>query len=147
MLHTFTHKNKKSRRFGRGGNRGKTSGRGGKGQTARAGHSIKPAIFDYIQSLPKLRGHGKNRARSYDESKIIAQGVSLAKLDAHFENGAKITPALLLKKGLIRRQGGKIVSAKILGTGEVKKKFTVCNCSYTESAKVAIEKAGGRVTI
>ena len=59
-----THKNKKDRIVGRGGKHAKTSGRGGKGQTARAGHRVRPAMRDIIKKLPKLRGHGKNRAKS-----------------------------------------------------------------------------------
>ncbi len=58
------HPNKKSKLVARGGKRGKTAGKGGKGQTARAGHRVRPAMRDIIKKLPKLRGHGKNRAKS-----------------------------------------------------------------------------------
>ena len=58
------HAQKKSKLVGRGGTRGKTSGHGGKGQTARAGHRVRPAMRDIIKKLPKLRGHGKNRSES-----------------------------------------------------------------------------------
>ena len=54
------HPNKKSKTVGRGGTRGKTAGRGTKGQNARAGHKKRPEIRDFIKRLPKLRGHGKN---------------------------------------------------------------------------------------
>jgi len=47
------HPNKRSVSIGRGGRRGKTSGRGGKGQTARAGHKVRPEIRDMIKKLPK----------------------------------------------------------------------------------------------
>jgi large subunit ribosomal protein L15 len=56
------HPNKKQRRVGRGGKRGTTSGRGTKGQKARAGHRIRPAERDLIQRLPKLRGF-KNKPK------------------------------------------------------------------------------------
>ena len=51
------HKNKKDRIVGRGGRRGKTSGRGGKGQTARAGNKRRPELRDIIKRLPKNRGY------------------------------------------------------------------------------------------
>ena len=49
-----THKNKKDRIVGRGGKHAKTSGRGGKGQTARAGNKRRPELRDIIKKLPKL---------------------------------------------------------------------------------------------
>jgi large subunit ribosomal protein L15 len=52
-----THKNKKDRIVGRGGKHAKTSGRGGKGQTARAGNKRRPELRDIIKKLPKLRGY------------------------------------------------------------------------------------------
>jgi ribosomal protein L15 len=57
-------KNKKTMIVGRGGKRGKTSGRGGKGQTARAGNKRRPEIRDFIKRIPKLRGRGKQGLRS-----------------------------------------------------------------------------------
>ena len=57
--------NKKSRQVGRGGTRGKTAGRGTKGQNARAGHKKRPELRDFIKRFPKLRGRGKNSLKSY----------------------------------------------------------------------------------
>ncbi len=51
------HKNKKDRIIGRGGKHAKTSGRGGKGQTARAGNKRRPELRDIIKKLPKNRGY------------------------------------------------------------------------------------------
>ena len=51
------HKNKKDRLVGRGGKHAKTSGRGGKGQTARAGNKRRPELRDIIKKLPKNRGY------------------------------------------------------------------------------------------
>lgn len=51
------HKNKKDRLIGRGGKHAKTSGRGGKGQTARAGNKRRPELRDIIKKLPKNRGY------------------------------------------------------------------------------------------
>ena len=53
-------KNKKSQQVGRGGTRGKTSGRGHKGQSARAGNKKRPALRDIIKKLPKKRGYRFN---------------------------------------------------------------------------------------
>lgn|SRR3990167_2121647 len=52
-----THENKKDRIVGRGGKHAKTSGRGGKGQTARAGNKRRPELRDIIKKLPKNRGY------------------------------------------------------------------------------------------
>lgn len=51
------HKNKKDRIVGRGGKHAKTSGRGGKGQTARSGNKRRPELRDIIKRLPKNRGY------------------------------------------------------------------------------------------
>lgn len=51
-----THRNTAKRRVGRGGKKGTYSGRGIKGQKARAGHKIRPALRDFVLKLPKLRG-------------------------------------------------------------------------------------------
>jgi ribosomal protein L15 len=56
--------NKKSRQVGRGGTRGKTSGRGTKGQNARAGRKKRPELRDFIKRIPKLRGRGKSSLKS-----------------------------------------------------------------------------------
>ncbi|MBX4181358.1 uL15 family ribosomal protein [Candidatus Parcubacteria bacterium] len=67
QFHTLTRKtpNKKKKLVGRGGTRGKTSGRGTKGQNARAGHKKRPELRDFIKRVPKLRGRGKAGLRSF----------------------------------------------------------------------------------
>lgn len=66
QLHTIKSKTprKKSRLIGRGGKRGKTAGRGTKGQNARAGRKKRPELRDFIKRFPKLRGRGKNSLKS-----------------------------------------------------------------------------------
>ncbi len=66
QFHTLKRKtpNKKSAQVGRGGTRGKTAGRGTKGQNARAGHKNRPEIRDVIKRVPKLRGRGKSSLKS-----------------------------------------------------------------------------------
>lgn len=128
---------------GRGGKRGKTSGRGGKGQTARAGHKIRPEARDLIKKIPKLRGHGKNRARGVRAERIVYAPVNLAALESVFKPGTLITPAVLLAKGLVRSEGGRYPHVKILGTGEIAKALVFKGVTASVSAKAAIEKAGG----
>ena len=66
QFHTLKRKtkNKKSRQVGRGGTRGKTSGRGTKGQNARAGRKKRPELRDIIKRVPKLRGRGVSSLKS-----------------------------------------------------------------------------------
>ena len=66
QFHTLKRKtpNHKKKTVGRGGTRGKTSGRGTKGQNARAGRKKRPELRDFIKRVPKLRGRGKNSNKS-----------------------------------------------------------------------------------
>lgn len=65
-----THKNKKDRLVGRGGKHAKTSGRGGKGQTARAGNKRRPELRDIIKKLPKNRGY---RFKSIEQVFVVSK--------------------------------------------------------------------------
>jgi len=130
---------------GRGGKRGKTSGRGGKGQTARAGHKIRPEARDMIKKIPKRRGYGRNRSRTVRAERLFYTPVRLAALEAAFSAGDTITSAALFEKGLVRAAKGRAPKVKILGVGEVTKAFTIKGCALSASAKAAIEKAGGTI--
>lgn len=134
------HKNKRKMRIARGGKKGTTSGRGTKGQKSRTGHNIRPAERDMIKKMPKLRGY-----RFKGASKKAVATVNLGNLEAKFSGGDMITPAVLLDKGLVSRQSGRLPSVKILGAGELKKKLFFKECSVSASAKKSIEKAGGRI--
>lgn len=136
---------KTAKRIGRGGKRGKTSGRGGKGQTARAGNSTRPEMRDIIKKLPKLRGHGVNRAQTVNNERVLAVPVNLKALDTAFEAGATISPKTLVAKGVIKSVSKKAPIVKILGTGEVSKKFIIEGCAVSASAKAKVESAGGEV--
>ena len=131
--------NKKEKRVGRGGKRGKTSGRGTKGQKARAGHRIMPAIREILKKLPKRRGY---KLTSVQDAALV---VNVRALEQAFNAGDTVTPALLDERKLIRgRQGSKLV-VKILGTGELTKKLTVTGCEVSAAARAKIEAAGGAV--
>ena len=136
------HPNKTSTQVGRGGTRGKTSGRGGKGQTARAGNKRRPALRDAIKKLPKLRGRGKNTFKSIQERPTV---VTLTQIDAVVSNGAEVTRNSLIEMGIVSKVKGKIPSIKILHTGTLTKKINVQGIPTSKSAKEAIEKAGGTV--
>mgnify|MGYP000514638426 CR=1 FL=1 len=134
-----------SARVGRGGKRGKTSGRGTKGQNARAGRKKRPEMRDLIKKLPKLRGHGKNRARTVRTDRVVYVPVNLSVLDASFDAGAAVTVDALLKAGIVKSVSGRQPSVKILGSGELSKALSISGCAFSASAKSAIEKAGGSI--
>lgn len=139
------HANKKSKLVARGGKRGKTSGKGGKGQTARAGHRVRPAMRDIIKKLPKLRGHGKNRSESVFYRGPVAV-VNVGQLSV-FAKGESVNPTSLLAKGLVTHILGKFPKIKILGDGELATAVTVEQCTVSKVAQEKIEKAGGKVVI
>lgn len=145
QLHSLTRKtpNKKPRYVARGGKRGKTAGRGTKGQKARAGNKIRPEIRDVIKRLPKLRGHGKNSNFTIQVKPAIA---NLGDIEAAFAAGAIISPETLFAAKLVRRSGGLMPRVKILGTGDLSKKFTFKNCVISTAARAKIEKAGGTIS-
>lgn len=131
--------NKTSIKIGRGGKRGKTSGRGHKGQNARAGTSKRPEVRDLIKSLPKKRGY------NFNVFKEKATPVNLNILEENFSNGEEVNPKLLADKKIISKKGNKLPKVKILGTGEVTKKIKIVDCSVSEKAREKIEKSGGEV--
>lgn len=90
-----THKNKKDRIVGRGGKHAKTSGRGGKGQTARAGNKRRPELRDIIKKLPKLRGYQFNSVR---KEVVVAKD----KLVSEKEKFSEMRKRLGLKGGKIK---------------------------------------------
>ena len=132
------HPNKKAIQAGRGGTRGKTSGRGGKGQTARAGNKRRPQIRDIIKKLPKLRGY---RFASHT-TKFSPVNVGALNI---FTSGETVSPATLFEKNLIRRVGGKLPAVKILGNGDITVKISVVDCITSKTAKEKIEKALGTI--
>lgn len=132
----------RSRRVGRGGKRGTTAGRGTKGQRARAGHRIRPEVRDMIKKLPKMRGRGIHPNKSI---KAKVSTVTLKMLESNFSAGENVSPKSIVEKRIISRVGGKAPAIKIVATGEISKALKLTGCSVSESAKKAIEKAGGSV--
>jgi large subunit ribosomal protein L15 len=145
MLHTIKreHPNKASRKVGRGGSRGKTSGRGTKGQKARAGRKLRPQLRDIIKKLPKKRGHGKNRSRgTYVKPELAI--INIATL-ATLPVGSVVTPETLVTAGLATPRLAKN-GVKILGMGTIAHAVTVSKCDISATAKEKIVAAGGSVT-
>ncbi|MGB2580517.1 MAG: uL15 family ribosomal protein [Minisyncoccia bacterium] len=129
---------------GRGGKRGKTSGRGTKGQDARAGHRKRPQMRDTIKKLPKLRGEGVSRNQFKTEfTHYVVLNIGILNLE--FKAGDRVTPKVLLEHALVEKKGNKVPVIKILGSGVLDKKLDIRGCLISESAKAAIEKLGGTV--
>lgn len=147
MLHTLNSQNKRKKRVGRGGARGTNCGAGHKGQKSRAGARIRPALRDEIEKIPKRRGHNKNRARGVRFEKDRPKTVTLSQLDRLFEANAKITPSVLLEKQIVSRYRGNVPNVKIVCRGEITKPLNFYKVLASDSAKVAIEKAGGKVNL
>lgn len=141
-----TKKRETKKRIGRGGKRGKTSGKGHKGQKARAGNSSRPEMREIIKKLPKLRGHGTNRARTVNAERVLPMPVNVSVLEATFEAGASVTPATLVAAGVLKNKAKRAPQVKILGTGDLTKKVAVSGCTVSATAKEKIEKAGGSVS-
>ena len=129
--------NKDRIRVGRGeGSKGKTAGRGFKGQDKR--YSIRPGFeggqLPLYMRLPKLRGF-KNPFR------VEYQVVNLARLVELFPNGGEVSAEDLAAKGAVRANQ----PVKVLGDGETTVAFTLKGVKVSASAKAKIEAAGGSV--
>jgi large subunit ribosomal protein L15 len=134
--------NQKSVSVGRGGKRGKTSGRGTKGQNARSGRKKRPELRDFIKRFPKLRGRGVGGLKTFVPYSHV---VSLASIETAFKAGESVSPETLVAHNLVSLVNGNYPKIKILSDGEITKKLTVSGCATSASAKAKIEKAGGSV--
>ena len=123
---------------GHGSGNGKTAGKGHKGQKARSG-APRPG-FEGGQ-MPLYRRLPKRGFKCRNSKEII--GINVGALD-RFEDGAAITVETLIESGLVSNPRDGV---KILGGGEVTKKFTVKVNAVSESAKAKIEAAGGTVEV
>jgi large subunit ribosomal protein L15 len=128
---------------GIGSGLGKTSGRGVKGQKARTGVAIKG--FEGGQ-MPLFRRMPKRGFTSIDRQDFVP--VNVGRLQAAVDSGRldpkeKITIASLVKAGVVRRS---LDGMRLLGDGELKAKLTIEAVYASESARAAVEKAGGTVS-
>jgi large subunit ribosomal protein L15 len=125
---------------------GKTSGRGGKGQTARSGSSIRIGFeggqMPLHRRLPKRGFRNTSFAVSLNETNI---GKVQAAIDAGLiDTKNAVDVAVMVKAGLMRRAKGGV---KLLGDGELKSKVDFAVYRASKSAVAAVEKAGGSVKI
>ncbi len=125
---------------GPGSGSGKTSGRGQKGQKARSGSSI-PVWFEggqnpLIKRIPRRGFSNKRFTTRYEIVNVSSLNI--------FDDGAVVTPALMLEKRLI---GKKLNKIKVLGNGNLEKKLTVQANMFTNSAINKIEEIGGKVEV
>jgi large subunit ribosomal protein L15 len=137
---------KKRMRVGRGigSGKGKTSGRGGKGQTARSGVRIKGFEGGQMPLHRRLPKRGFNNVFRVEYSEVnldrLQQAIDAKQLDA----GAVINAEALVKAGVLRRALGGV---RLLGRGEIKAKVNVEVHGASKSAISAVEKAGGSVKL
>ena len=122
---------------GQGSGHGTYSGRGCKGNKARAGFSVRPGFeggqLPLIKRLPEKRGFVNLFANRYNT-------VNLSQLSS-FAKGAEVNPEELRSAGLIKSLSAPV---KILGTGEIDRKLTVKAHKFSATAKEKIEAAGGK---
>jgi large subunit ribosomal protein L15 len=126
---------------GEGGGHGKTSGRGGKGQSARSGSSIRPG-FEGGQ-MPLYRKLPHRGFNNYEFRTEIAV-VNLRDLAGLDESVKDVDATALAKAGLIR--SGE-TTVKVLGDGEITRAINITAARFSESAKAKIEKAGGKAIV
>jgi len=130
------------KRLGRGlgSGLGKTSGKGHKGQNARAGGGTRPG-FEGGQ-MPLMRRLPK-RGFSNEPFKVTYEVVNVAELE-RFDAGTVVTPELLEETRVCKNA---VKGVKVLGTGEITKALTVRAQKVSESARKKIEAAGGKVEV
>src|SRR4051794_33991980 len=134
---------------GEGSGVGKTSGRGQKGAGSRAGAKSRPNAeggqMPIHMRMRKLRGPHMKKSMPFEQfGRTQTQPVNLRDLDARFDDGADVTPALLSASGLATRKN---VPVKILGVGDLSKKLTVTAHGFSKTAREKIEGAGGTCTV
>ncbi|MBE6719736.1 MAG: 50S ribosomal protein L15 [Ruminococcaceae bacterium] len=125
---------------GAGSGQGKTAGKGHKGQKARSGYSRRAGFeggqMPLQRRLPK-RGFNNIFATEYAT-------VNVCDLEDRFEDGATVDAQSLVECGLLKKT---LDGVKVLGRGDVTKKFTVKVAKISETAKSKIEAAGGTVEV
>jgi large subunit ribosomal protein L15 len=142
---------KDAKRVGRGlgSGKGRYSGRGIKGQKSRAGSHKMRAGFEGGQMplymrVGKLRGNTSKDAMPVGPFRTRTYHVNLRDLEERFDNGAEVTPEVLVEKGLVRNTR---FDVKVLGGGELTKKLTITVHRASASAREKIEAAGGSLSL
>jgi large subunit ribosomal protein L15 len=142
-------KDKKRVGRGLGSGKGRYSGRGIKGQKARAGSHAMRAGFEggqmplYMRTA-KLRGNTSADAMPIGPFRTYTQPVNLRDLERRFGEGDEVTPEALKEKGLIRSVRKDV---KLLANGELTKKLTITVHAASKTAREKVESAGGTLTL
>lgn len=145
MIHDITEKvgrHKQRKRIGRGegSGHGGTAGRGHKGAKSRAGYKRRAGYEGgqrpFFQRFPK-RGFSNIRFRK------LYHVVNLKVLEERCDDGAKIDVASLAAMGIVRDTG---LPLKVLGEGDITKKFEISAAKFSGTARQKIEAAGGTAT-
>ncbi len=123
---------------------GKTGGRGGKGQTARSGVAIGGFEGGQMPLHRRLPKRGFNKWRRKDFNEINLGALQKAIDDKRVDAGKPISVASLIEAGVLRRPKDGL---RLLGTGELKSKVEITVDHATATAKAAVEKAGGTVSL
>ena len=123
---------------GHGSGNGKTAGKGHKGQKARSGQ---PRIGFEGGQMPLYRRLPKRGFKNVGRAQI--ETISLADLEK-FEDGADVTIAALLEKGIIRDAKDGV---KVLANGELTRKLNVAVNAYSAGARAKIEELGGKAEV
>jgi large subunit ribosomal protein L15 len=123
---------------------GKTGGRGGKGQTARSGVAIGGFEGGQMPLHRRLPKRGFNKWRQKDFNEINVGALQKAVEDGKLKAGQTVDVATLVGAGILRRPKDGL---RVLGTGELKTKLAITANHASASARVAIEKAGGSLSI
>lgn len=141
LINKIKFKLKKAKRIGRGGKRGNYSGRGIKGQKARAGRKIRPALRDIILKFPQIRGKG------FRLMSKIEYVVNLSKINEKFNEGDLVSIESLIKNKVIKiRKSDKNPKVKILGGGKLNKKLIFSSeFLFSHKAKEKILNSGSEI--
>lgn len=124
---------------GESSGKGKTCGKGHKGQMARAGRGIRPGFEGGQMPMHRrLPEKGFNNA----QFKEVVEVVNVGELNAAFQDGAVVNEAALREIGLVSRSCD---SVKVLGSGDLSVKLTIEGAKVSAAAREKIEKAGGSI--
>ena len=146
VLNNLEQIKKKKMRVGRGigSGKGKTCGRGVKGQKSRSGVSIKSFEGGQMPLYRRLPKRGFNSIKKVNIGKINLGKIQYFIIKNSISNKDKINLELLKKLNIVNKKSAKL---KILGSGEIKDKITIEANFFSKSAKDKLEKIGGIVQI
>ncbi|MCL4358408.1 MAG: uL15 family ribosomal protein [Patescibacteria group bacterium] len=138
LINQLNYRLKKNKRVGRGGKKGSTSGRGQKGQKARAGHRIRPASRDLILKFPKKRG---SKFKPISPRPFV---FNLNEIENKFQPGERVSSESLRQKKILKvSRSLKKFKIKILAQGELTKKLIFAQTLlFSDRAKEKIVKSG-----